>query len=124
MIKKILIMALRLTCLALAAVSCIYPFTPETEDGSGALVIEGDILIGKETVVQLSRTAPIDNPESGTDYPIGKVWVEDNAGTIYNGVADLANPGRYTVDTRYAPSDKEYCLHFLEDGYRFPFVQP
>lgn len=115
MIRKFVIMALRLTCLALAAVSCIYPFTPETEDGSGALVIEGDILIGKETVVQISRTAPIDNPEFGGDYPSGKVWVEDNAGTVYNGEAVPDTPGKYTVDTRYAPSSREYCLHFIDN---------
>ena len=58
MIKKILI-----TALALMAVSCIYPFTPDSEDGSGALVIEGDILIGKETVVTVSRTAPVSKPD-------------------------------------------------------------
>ena len=35
--------------LALSAVSCIYPFAPDTQDGSGALVIEGDILVGEYT---------------------------------------------------------------------------
>ena len=113
--KKIYIMALALLCAAMTAVSCIYPFTPETEDGSGALVIEGDILIGKESVIQISRTAPLSFPEGAEAPPTGKVWVENDAGAVINGVADPSKAGSYTVDTRYADSSKEYRLHFLDN---------
>lgn len=109
MIKKILI-----TALALMAFSCIYPFTPDSEDGSGALVIEGDILIGKETVVTVSRTAPVSKPDASMAPPSGKVWVENDAGTVFNGVEDPKTPGRYTVDTRNADTSPNYCLHFLD----------
>ena len=68
MIKKLLI-----TALTLMAVSCIYPFTPDPEDGSGDLVIEGDILIGKESVITISRTVSISNANALLVPPSGKV---------------------------------------------------
>ena len=102
--------------LALSAVSCIYPFTPEPQDGSGALVIEGDILLGDFTVVKVSHTAPVDSPESAVEPPVGKVWVEDDSGTTYEGVVTR---GVYQVDTRNAPADRRYRLHFLRtDHYK------
>ena len=114
MIKKIYIPVLALVFLAMMSVSCIYPFTPESEDGSGALVIEGDILIGKETVISVSRTAPISDPDGYKAPPAGKVWVENDAGAVFNGVEDPKTPGRYTVDTRSADTSPNYCLHFLD----------
>ena len=97
--------------IALSAVSCIYPFTPEAQDGSGAFVIEGDILLGDVSKVKLSYTAPVDAPASAPEPPICEVWVEDEAGAIYNGVRDTDTPGSYRVDTRNASQDKRYRLH-------------
>ncbi len=102
--------------LALTAVSCIYPFTPEPQDGSGALVIEGDILLGDYTVVILSHTAPVDAPETATDHPAAEVWVEDDSGETYKGVNDPEREGVYKIDTRNASSDRKYRLHVVRKG--------
>ena len=109
MMKKILIL-----CMALMAVSCIYPFTPEAEDGSGTLVIEGDILIGRKTQITISHTVPISNPNAVPVPPAGKVWVENDAGAIIDGIAVDSKPGAYTVDTENADPEKNYRLHFLD----------
>ena len=113
--KKIIILAASLLCAALMSVSCIYPFNPETEDGSGALVIEGDILIGTNTTIMISRTAPIAYPDAKVIPPDGKVWVEDDAGSVYNGVPDSENKGSYVVNTQSADPSRNYRMHFLDE---------
>lgn len=113
--KKIIILAASLLCVALMAVSCIYPFTPDVEDGSGALVIEGDILIGRNTIVTISRTVPVSSPKAAVIPPSGKVYVEDDAGTVYNGVEDASKPGKYTVNTQNADPSRNYRLHFIDE---------
>jgi len=107
--------------LALSAVSCIYPFTPDPEDGSGALVIEGDILLGDYTVVTLSHTSPVDAPEIAADPPAAEVWVEDDSGKTYDGVSDPGQKGVYNVDTRSASTDRKYRLHVVRvsDGNEY-----
>ena len=110
MMKKFFIL-----CLALVAVSCIYPFTPEVQDGSGALVIEGDILVGRVSVFNISRTLPISNPTAEPYHPSGKVWVENDAGAIFDGIPDESKLGAYKVDTQYADSSKNYRMHFIDD---------
>lgn len=109
MMKKLFIF-----CLALMAVSCIYPFTPEVKDGSGTLVIEGDILIGNNTTVTVGHTVPINSPNVEPIPPSGKVWVENDAGEVFDGVEDPSNPGTYSVDTQAADPGKNYRLHFLD----------
>ena len=110
MMKKLLLL-----CLALMAVSCIYPFTPEAVDGSGTLVIEGDILIGKTSVFNIGHTVPITNPEMEPYHPAGKVWVENDAGDIFDGSTDASKPGTFKVDTRHADPDRQYRLHFVNN---------
>ncbi|MBR4228217.1 MAG: DUF4249 family protein [Bacteroidales bacterium] len=108
--------------LALSAVSCIYPFAPDTKDGSGALVIEGDILLGEYTVVTLSHTAPVDDPENSANPAVAEVWVEDDAGRTYDGVRDNGQNGVYKVDTRNAPADRKYRLHVVRVRDRREYV--
>lgn len=115
MMKKTLIsLTVSAAILALATVSCIYPFTPEPQDGSGALVIEGDILLGELTVVKVSYTAPVDAPETAAVPPAAEVWVEDDSGETYKGVNDPEMEGIYKIDTRNAPSDRKYRLHVVK----------
>ena len=107
--------------IALSAISCVYPFTPEVQDGSGALVIEGDIFLGDYTDVTVSHTAPVDAPAAASDPPACEVWVEDEAGTHYEGVIDSGKQGHYRIDTRNAFPDKRYRLHVVrrDDGREY-----
>ena len=115
MMKKYFKLAIILACVSLMAVSCIYPFEPEAVDGSGALVIEGDILIGRNTVVKVSHTRPVSNPDAATDPIDGSVWVENDAGAVFYGESDYNDTGSFTVDTRNADPSKNYRLHFLDN---------
>lgn len=108
--------------MVMMAVSCIYPFNPEPQDGSGAFVIEGDILLGDYTDVMLSFTAPVTAPDEASAPPVCDVWVEDEAGTTYQGVRDNEAPGRYRVDTRNASPDKRYRLHVLRNDDKREYV--
>ena len=115
MMKKIFILAISLVCSALMSVSCIYPFEPEAVDGSGALVIEGDILIGRKTVVKISHTAPVSNPNAEARRIDGEVWVENDAGTVFQGISDYNDTGTFTVDTQNADPSRNYRMHFLDN---------
>lgn len=106
-----------LSALALLAVSCVYPFEAETQDGSGTLVIEGDILIGEITEVKLSYTAPIPGGLTDPVYA-SRVWVEDNAGGVYEGSQSFTVLDRFEVDTRDADPAREYRLHVMVRGSR------
>ena len=108
--------------LSLTAVSCIYPFNPEPQDGSGAFVIEGDIMLGNYTDVKLSFTAPVNAPEAALDPPLCEVWVEDESGATYEGVRVLENPGNYRVDTRGASPDRRYRLHVTRVDNRREYI--
>ena len=115
MMMKKMITAAAVLCLAFLAASCIYPFTPEPEDGSGTLVIEGDIFLGEYTTVALSYAAPVDNPY-GVTYPSsGEVWVEDDAGTVFRGISlgsgSDSDAATFQVDTRDADPSRNYRLH-------------
>ena len=99
---------------ATAAASCIYPFDPEPQDGSGALVIEGDIFPGDYTVVTIALTAPVGSPEAAAEPPLADVWVEDDSGCEYEGELTTTSSGVcYNVDTRSAPVDRSYRLHVV-----------
>ena len=103
--------------LALLAASCVYPFSAETEDGSGALVIEGDILIGETTAVKIGRSTPIGGPKSEPVH--GVVWVEDEYGTTFRGVRDKSG-ARYLVNTAAADPGLAHRLHVqLPDGREY-----
>ena len=114
MMKKTVPAALAL-CLALMAVSCIYPFTPESEDGSGTLVVEGDIFIGEPTTVSLSYAAPVGKTLKSAFPSSAEVWVEDDAGTVFRGQHQRSGQDpealTFTVDTREADPSRDYRLH-------------
>ena len=105
---------------ALLAVSCVYPFTPDPTDGSGALVIEGDILIGEWTTVKVSRTIPI-NSRSLSDPVVGSVFVEDDSGRQYN-AEKTDESGAYLVNTTDADPSRSYRLHFKDGSTKREYV--
>ena len=97
--------------MALMAVSCVYPFEAETEDGSGSLVIEGDILVGEVSKVTLGLTYPVGGvPETVAK---GTVWIEDDAGGKYyaDKSYDYNQKIMYEIDTRDADPSRQYRLH-------------
>lgn len=110
---------------AISAVSCIYPFTPEAQDGSGTLVVEGDILLGEFTVVDVSYTRPVDSELMGEiDIPHCSVWVEDDRENVYPSIQEFweeRKEGKFRIDTRNAPADRRYRLHIkkVSDGREY-----
>ena len=84
---------------------CVYDFDPGEETGVEALIIEGDILAGDYTLVQISRLQPLGVAESvpfETHYGIS-VSVESENGAVFPGVrtsADDFDNVYYKVDTR------------------------
>ena len=96
---------------ALLAASCVFPFEAETVDGSGSLVVEGDILIGEVTKVALGLTYPVGgSPETVCR---GTVWIEDDAGKEYYADKwyDQNQKTMYEIDTRDADPSRQYRLH-------------
>ena len=62
--------------------SCIYPFTPDLPSSyDRTVVVEGRILIGGISTIQLSYVTPLD--QYRPDMPVGQAYIEDNAGNIY-----------------------------------------
>lgn len=124
MMKKI-VTAVSLLCLALLAASCIYPFTPESEDGSGSLVIEGDIFVGDYTTVSLSYASPV-GKDIEYEWPSAEVWVEDDGGTEYRGRSQVSGDNSkartFLVDTRSADPSRNYRLHVRDVGEDLEYV--
>lgn len=114
MMKKMITTAASVLGLALLAVSCIYPFTPETVDGSGTLVVDGDIFIGEFTEVSLSYAAPIGRELEYSCPSSAEVSVEDDAGNVFQGYEKPSGGGEavtFRIDTRDADPSHNYRLH-------------
>lgn len=87
---------------ALCAGSCVYPFQAELEsDVSRTLVVDGNILVGGISTVQLSYVLPLDKSASGK--VAGFAWVEDDLGNRYLPSGGSSARG----DFLYIPTDSE-----------------
>ena len=104
----------------LCAVSCIYPFEAKVSDADSRIVIDGDILIGSETTVSLGYMWSLSafDEEMVWNTPLGNVWVEDDRGDVYENETKVPSEGAssFTIDTRLAPTDRQYRLHFKDYG--------
>lgn len=110
-----------LTALALLAGSCIYPFEPNgTVKTSGIVVIEGDILVGEESLFRVFYSQELDETKTDTRLINSLVTVESSSGEVLNG--EIYNPAGntldwndlyYKVDTRGLDRTKEYRLHVV-----------
>ena len=100
-----------IAAMALMAVSCVYPFEAETVDGSGSLVVEGDILIGEVSKVAIGLTYPVGGAPETVAH--GTVWIEDDAGGKYYSDKwyDVNQKTMYEIDTRDADPSRQYRLH-------------
>ena len=125
--KKILLMAM-VFCMAAAVLGgCVYDFTPDSNELQGMakplVVIEGDIIVGGTTYVELKCTQPVLNGvgQEEINFAGSSVWVESGQGEIWQGSYD---DYRYVVDTRDLPLDGEYrlCVSVPDRGeYRSAF---
>lgn len=63
---------------ALALQSCIYKYTPniDFEQVKHTLVVDGKILIGGTSTIQLTYLQPVSG--AAASMPVGNVWIEDN----------------------------------------------
>lgn len=101
--------------------ACIYPFEADL-DGvvDNRLVIDGDIVVGGETMVAVSRLSPLTGMLSADKlYPSVSVCVEEKGGSKYDGARYAA--GKYSVDTRKLDPDGTFRMVVtnLEDGRRY-----
>ncbi len=102
--------------MAFLAVGCVYDFMPEGEDIQGLdeplVVIEGDIIVGGTTSVQLKTTRPLDSGAAELEelYPGASVWVEGADGQVWNGEPAQDTFDKFLVDTRELETSGEYRL--------------
>ena len=92
--KRLCILTLALVCAA--ATSCIYDFEAEVEGQSGILVVEGDILAGDISVIDLTLSQTLSDKSDAVRVQ-AQVWVEQQDGTRFSG---YRSGERYYVDTR------------------------
>jgi len=97
--------------MAMLAVCCVYPFSAEVEDGSGGLVVEGEVKLGEYTTVILRYSNPLSTPRTDFMVSDGEVWLEDSDGHTYEATQDPDSPGNYVMDTRNASVGPDYRLH-------------
>ena len=104
-----------LTISALFLSGCVYPFDIDTssEDNTGGLVVEGDLLIGDVSTITLSTVQPLDG-ENHTPRFYASIWAEDDQGGEY--YASVKEPGRsFSLDLTNASSDRRYRMHIHMD---------
>lgn len=108
---------------AFAACGCVYDFMPEGEDVPGLneplLVIEGDIIVGGTTKVQLGYSRELgENEQDMLDSWDISVWVESESGGIWNGTPTLLKAGEFMVDTEELPLGGRYrlCVSIPDKG--------
>ena len=135
--KKIFLKAI-VFCMAAAVLgSCVYDFTPDSSELQGVdkplVVIEGDIIVGGTTYVELKCTQPVLNgvEQEEIRYMGSNVWVESELGEVWQGVPAIGygtqgsyDENRYIVDTRNLPLDGKYrlCVSVPDRGeYRSAF---
>ena len=123
--------------------ACIYPYTPELDEApEGILAVDANITVGDVSTVRLGTLYSLYPQESfkSPDFSDAEVWLEDDAGGSYRGVAsrpssdptgyltssstfdymyggyyDPYNPVFY-IDTENAPGGRKYRLYIKALG--------
>ena len=92
--------------------SCIYPFDVELDSSvERTPVIDGNILIGGESVISLNYLTDLDTRQSAV--AMGSGYIEDNQGKRYT-MAGRSQVLR--IDTANAPADRQYRAVIQLDG--------
>ena len=102
--KRLLIPLLTLLLTALFPTACVYDYDPGIEGSQQKfLVVEGDILAGDITMIQLSRMSPLSTTDKAEFLSsVQALYVESEDGTRYDATLDrkeLDNPC-FLIDTR------------------------
>ncbi|MBR0299138.1 MAG: DUF4249 family protein [Bacteroidales bacterium] len=87
--------------------SCVYSFSPVVSGGAHYIVINGDILIGKESQISVSRANEIGQELIGK-IRADAVYVEGSDNSRYDG--RIQNDNSYLVDLSSANPEGEYRL--------------
>ncbi len=100
-----LLKSLMLCALLFTAASCIYDFDPQIAGTSGLVVIEGDIMVGDTTFVQVSRMSALSDDATVQSVTNANVYVESENGTTCLGFncwkgSELLDDAHYAIDTR------------------------
>ena len=93
--------------------ACVYDYTPPVPEGGGMLVINGDILIGRESEINISRTTEV-GAELAGNLQVEAVYAEGSDGAVYPGTPD--GNAVYHIDTQSADPSLEYRLVVQADG--------
>ena len=129
----------------LIATACIYPYDPDLgEAPENVLVVDGDIVIGGTSTIQLSVMTSLgsqarwlyDGFYSYDSYMPGvepqtnplmnaKVWIEDSAGDVYTDQWH-GNSTTWNIPTENAPFDREYraCIEAFDAKYTSDWTKP
>ena len=99
--------SLLLLAVAFLVAACVYDYAPSVQDGRETIVINGDILVGQETKVSISRSTIVGGERSG-NLIADAVYVEGSNGSVYAGAAQSDNV--YVIDLSQASPDCEYRL--------------
>jgi hypothetical protein len=119
---KHLFRAAALTATLLLAAGCIYPFTPELQEGGELpIVVEGDIFLGSYTTLTLSHVQPFDDgsPTSRRNDLLAQGYIEGEDGTRVEGstvppedIAEELAGSTLFFNTVPLRADQRYRLHF------------
>ena len=97
--------------------SCIYSYDPDLESNevNDILVVDGEIILGGTSVINLSRITPLTGEDPGT--PKGTAWVEDDAGSRFESSATATST--IEIPTETAALGHNYRAHILVGGEEY-----
>lgn len=101
---------------AALAASCVYPFDPEINaEAEKSLVVDGTIVIGGTSTVNLSYVENLDRTIDAIVKPKGSAWVEDSEGGKYAQSTSVVSD-KITIDTRNLKPGLQYRAGVDVDG--------
>lgn len=96
--------------------SCIYPFDPDINaEAEKSLVVDGTIVIGGTSTVNLSYVENLDRTVDAIVKPKGNAWVEDSQGKKYVQSTSVVSD-KITIDTRSLKPGLQYRAAVDVDG--------
>lgn len=99
------------------AFSCVYPYDTQLEgEDMDIVVLEGDIVIGGNSSVRISKVNTFSDENSyGEIKAVGSAWVEDDQGTIYK-PSSGDNTGYMVIPTENAVPGRKHRIKAQVEG--------